>query len=129
MYQIAEGLFQAPACTVNTLPDVDVIFWCCGGSHPIPEFGKQVVIDYSFNDDPNGTDPETYANLKTLAKFVRNQRVLTVCQAGQNRSGLVSALILKARGFTTEQAISTVQAQNGALWNPGFLGQLRGLNG
>lgn len=45
------------------------------------------------------------------AAWRRGQRVLIRCQAGVNRSGLVSALVLMLAGFTAEEAIDLLRRQ------------------
>jgi hypothetical protein len=130
MKQITEGLWQSPAHLAgNALNNFDVVFWMCGGS-PIAPWGT-ILIDYAIPDDPNGLDPAVYADLVALADMFGARNVLTVCAAGENRSGLMSVLTLKARGMPTEAAIKLVQ-DNGhntskgySFWNPGFNKQVR----
>lgn len=65
--------------------------------------------------------------LRQAAEFGYNRwkagdRVLIRCQAGLNRSGLVSALILIKDGMSAEQAIKTIRSHRGpdALFNESF---------
>jgi len=133
MKQIAEGLWQTGTLHEERIPinDVDVVFWMCGQAPPAP-FGK-ILIDYPIPDDPDGLPKEVFQDLWALACALRDKNILTVCNAGENRSGLVSVLVLLARGLNVERAISIVQ-ENGprysadkehAFWNPGFVRQVR----
>ena len=56
------------------------------------------------------------------ARWKAGDRVLVRCQAGLNRSGLVSALILIKDGATPEEAIETIRTHRGedALFNNDF---------
>ena len=72
------------------------------------------------------------ATVRSLAHFVRmlrgdGRRVLVHCQAGLNRSGLVTARVLIAEGWEAEAAIGHVRAARGdaALGNPEFVAWLR----
>ena len=56
------------------------------------------------------------------ARWKAGDRVLVRCQAGLNRSGLVTALILIKDGYSAEQAISLIRENRGedALFNNNF---------
>ena len=87
------------------------------------------------DDERHPLDREVLERLWSIARFVADKRVLTVCAAGQNRSGLASALILIARhGISGDEAIVRVQGYSGraysfhdtvVLWNRDFQRQLR----
>lgn len=135
MKQIAEGLWQDGVHWFDAgppLPDVEVVIFASEYDHRMVPDGAD-GIEMPFPDDANGVSPTILEALRGLCAGVAHRRVLTVCSVGENRSGLLSALILMARGMSAEDAISTVQ-KNGparthdhALWNPGFLRQLRDL--
>ena len=59
----------------------------------------------------------------------QDHRVLVTCQAGRNRSGTVSALVLMARrGITGDAAVALVRARRPkALSNEGMCAWIRGL--
>lgn len=122
MYRIHDDLYQSPARVAKT-HDFDVVFWM-KASPPKAQFGKQIVIDFPVPDSEKGLEQDQIETLWSLVNSVKDKKILTVCQAGQNRSGLVSAMVLMARGLPVETAIGKVQAHNGALWNPGFQRQL-----
>ena len=122
-FRVSDDLWQAKARDVIEIAPFDVIFWM-KASPPKAVFGENTVIDFPIPDDDQGIPQERLMELWALTGAVKRKKVLTVCQAGQNRSGLASAMILMHRGLSAQQAIMTVQAQNGALWNEGFVRQL-----
>lgn len=126
MFEIEANLWQSPASAVDEsdVASFDVVFWLCGGLHPKPPFGKTLVIDYSIPDNSDGLSPVVFKELFALAKLFKRRRVLTVCKAGVNRSGLLSAMTLYARGHSMSKSIELVKAHNNALQNPGFVRQL-----
>lgn len=131
--QIADGLYQAAlahASLWNCVAEhVDVAVLMASAAEPMPEGVEHIY--FPINDDANGT--EHFEDVRKLAQQLAPRRVLTICHMGENRSGLLSALILVARGMSNEAAIALVQ-QNGShnspsqahsLWNPGFVRQIR----
>lgn len=132
MKQIAEGLWQSSQRDVSSVSSeqFDVVFWMCGGPISVP-FGVELV-DFAIPDDPNGCAPELFDRLRRLAAAHAHLRVLTVCSMGENRSGLMSALILVARGMEPEDAVRRVQEKGPhnspdrphSFWNPGFVKQV-----
>ncbi len=60
------------------------------------------------------------------AQWKKGDRVLIRCQAGLNRSGLVTALILIKDGYAPDHAISVIRANRGpdALFNSNFVNWL-----
>lgn len=87
---------------------------------------KVKELRYAFADgDMSDVDPEN--DLWFMVKEVHSdwksgKRVLVRCQAGMNRSGLVTALILIRDGYTPEAAIKLIRAQRceGAVTNTYF---------
>jgi hypothetical protein len=63
------------------------------------------------------------------SEWKRGKRVLTRCQAGWNRSGLVTALVLLIDGYSAEAAINLIRVKRSkhALCNPRFEAFLRGV--
>jgi len=61
------------------------------------------------------------------ADWKRGKRVLVRCQAGMNRSGLVTALILMKEGYTADEAITLIRTKRhpNALFNKSFVNWLR----
>lgn len=63
------------------------------------------------------------------SEWKRGKRVLSRCQAGWNRSGLVMALVLIIEGYSAEAAINLIRVKRSkhALCNPRFEAFLRGV--
>jgi hypothetical protein len=94
------------------------------------------VVDFDFPgveiitaplDDSDGPTPEeaaiaTAGAERVLDALSRNKRVLVSCQAGRNRSGLISALVLAGRyGLSGKAAAQIVRLRRkGALTNESF---------
>ena len=111
----------------NNRPRTDLPFdaivtmyaWARPADWNVQEF-RYGVLDASIND----------INLDRLRQAVefgydrwkQGDRVLIRCQAGLNRSGLVTALILIKDGFTAEKAIELIRESRGedALFNTHF---------
>jgi hypothetical protein len=105
---------------------VDIAVVMCGGK--LPQSITQ--IEFPIDDNANGCD--CFSAVQELAKSVSTQRVLSVCHMGENRSGLLSTLILISRGESPAQAVALVQTngphnsptQAHSFWNPGFVKQV-----
>lgn len=74
---------------------------------------------YVFWPITDGPIPEA-ATVRTLAEFVlrlmrEGHKVLVRCQAGHNRSGLVTARVLIADGWSPADAVSKVRDARGPL--------------
>lgn len=113
--------------------------------HAAPAFADAILDVYARHEYDRGTRPYRaeplldFAGLpepdllESLARWVHEQReagrtVLIHCEAGQNRSGLVTALyLIRFRGLDPEAAIELIQEKRGpnALWNGSFLRYLR----
>lgn len=139
MKKISEKLWQFSAEFDSEIPqDATVVFWLCGRAprRSLALSKDRVLVDYEIPDDPNGLDAAVFDDLVDLARMYKDCGCMTVCQMGENRSGLMSTLILIARGVETEEAIKTVQdngnmnsvqsqAKGHSFWNPGFAAQVR----
>lgn len=70
-------------------------------------------LRFGFYDAPTmlGIDMETVSGLVDAAHadWLRGRRVLVRCQAGLNRSGLVTALILMKEGYKAREAIDLLR--------------------
>ena len=131
MKQIAEKLWQGSAMLGYEMPeDIEVVFWLCGGWADLRD-EPQIWIYYTIPDNPEGLDKTTFFKLWQLVNTFAGCSILTVCAAGENRSGLVAAMTLIARGMEVEEAIKTVQVNGNSnthdhsFWNPGFVRQVR----
>lgn len=133
MKQISAHLWQSDAHSAAPPTDDAVIYWMCGNA-PAAPLGC-VMVDFPIHDSDKGVPPEVFKDLVHLAFTFAHRPVLTVCQCGENRSGLMSALTLIARGFAVDRAIEIVQL-NGPLacskgdkrrsfWNEAFVKQVK----
>ena len=69
-----------------------------------------VLVHWPIEDGP-APDPETLRGVASLiASWLRSGAVVYVhCQAGMNRSALVTARVLMEQGLTAEEAIQAVR--------------------
>ena len=134
MFRVAEGLYQTGLflwSDDSEPPEVDVVLFCAGEDVRMLPPGAESV-QFRFDDIEEGLPAERFAALLALCERLAGKRVMTVCAAGENRSGLASALILVARGMTPFEALLKVRAGGRTivsgypypLWNPGFTSQL-----
>lgn len=131
--EIAPGLYQAAFADAVAWTDaplhVDVAVIMCGGALP----SLKTQIELTIDDNANGCP--VLPLVQDVASLVAHQRVLSVCHVGENRSGLLSALILIKRGLTPQAAITIVQTrgphnsptQPHSFWNSGFVRQVAAL--
>jgi protein-tyrosine phosphatase len=112
---------------------IDVVIDLDGGLDAcIPtETNHCLYVYFPFADDdqslPNLTKLHAVATLG--ASMIRDgHRVLTHCNMGFNRSGLVAGLILTSLGIPGNAAVSRIRARRpGALYNDRFAQYLLGL--
>ncbi len=131
--KIAPGLWQS--ALAHVLPNWNSISADCHTialmatlAEPLP--GNVPLIYFPIDDNASGTD--RLDTIRELAKMLANVPVLTVCHIGENRSGLLSALILVERGYKPAEAVALVQregphnspTQAHSFWNPGFVRQV-----
>ena len=134
--EISEGLWQVSAKHwPDEVPDVDVVIYAWPLPITIdghPPLGGVHYVQVTFGDhDHAPMDDAVWDSLVALTRAHAGRRVMTVCKEGKNRSGLMSALILVARGVPVEEAIALVKANGShpgtveALSNKVFLSRLR----
>lgn len=115
----------------NEVPMVDIVI---SAYEDVPAIDVPLVLIPFGDHDHVELDPGIFAALQGFAEGVKDLCVMTVCAEGKNRSGLMSALILHARGMRIDDAIFTVKEKAskpgtvGALSNSMFIKALRSLN-
>ena len=135
MKQIAEGLWQGALRHVHEqgLPaEITAVALMATQVESVPLRPGVLFIYFPIDDNADGLDAETFKVCIALADFLKDFKVLTICHMGENRSGLLSSLILGARGVDAETAVKTVQQRGNpnkdrgySFWNPGFVRQVR----
>jgi len=123
--KILEGLFQGgtdDGATIyrgqKRLPALgdkrpfDAVVSLCAYTLPVGWLVKE--MRFAFNDGP--LEPWTIQEIEALADWVHKQwkagdRVLIRCQAGMNRSSLVTALVLIREGMSANDAIELIRNQ------------------
>lgn len=142
---VLDGLWVGGTDDYDTLGDYRA--WSGSQAFITPEMFDTVVTMYQYanpvdwlvkeyryciyDSDVNHFD---WAELFATAKFAhgewkRGKRVLIRCQAGLNRSGLVTALVLIRDGYTAEEAIALLREKRSpqALFNKQFVNFLKAL--
>lgn len=113
--------------------------WMSGSMRPEfnpTGFVRLVDMAASIPDDANGLGKEVFMQVERMSRVVadgvrRGEKTLVFCQAGENRSGLMCALVLRHFDYSTAAAIARVREKvppitqmPHVLWNPGFVREL-----
>lgn len=101
----------------------DAVYTLYAYANPVDWFVKE--YRYGFMDSyDTGFDVETIREIVVQAHtdWKKGKRVLIRCQAGLNRSGLITALVLIREGYEPKQAISVMREKRSdyVLMNPVF---------
>ena len=96
--------------TVNDVEPFDAVVSLCAHSMPFGWFVKE--MRYAFPDGPTGS--AIYEEIEQVADWAYTEwkagkRLLIRCQAGMNRSSLVTALVLMRDGMSPEDAIELIR--------------------
>ena len=100
------GLYDHP----GTVFPFDLVVTLYGDAQPAPWGVREVR--FGFPDGPLSEFAIGHAielALQAHAAWRRNQQVLIRCQAGGNRSGLVSARVLMLEGYSADEAIALLR--------------------
>jgi hypothetical protein len=121
--KILEGLYQGGTddeltvfrgnkrlATLNDVRPFDSVVTLCAHSLPMGWLVKE--FRYPFPDGP--IDPATIPEIEALAEWAYSmwksgERVLIRCQAGMNRSSLLTALVLMRDGKSVDEAIALIK--------------------
>jgi hypothetical protein len=142
IYEIAENVWQGAHGPLMADPNRDALLARFNVVLPVGEGGDVLSLIGSrfgfhacFPDDPAGVSDHTWDYFYHLTHDViaRDAVALTLCAMGENRSGLVAAMLLHARtgkngGEIIDLIRSKVRPRSGqpyALWNPGFVRQVK----
>ena len=98
--------------TVGDPRPFDSVVSLCAYTLPVGWLVKE--MRFAFPDGP--LEPWTIPEIEALADWIHKQwkagdRVLIRCQAGLNRSSLVTALVLMKEGMSADEAIALIRKQ------------------
>jgi len=98
--------------TLNDPRPFDVVVSLCAHSLPVGWLVKE--MRYAFPD--GSLEPEIYQEVERIAEWAYTEwkdgkRVLIRCQAGMNRSSLVTALVLMRDGVSAIDAVALIRKQ------------------
>ena len=134
--EIAPGLWQGGTDSTDTVrtqrfgsgafitpEDFDVVVTMYSSAQPVDWWVKEIRFGI-YDGDMTDFDIEDLRDIVLVAhsNWKRGKRVLVRCQAGLNRSGIVTALVLIREGYSAEEAIQLVKDNRGsaALTNEHF---------
>lgn len=134
--EITPGLWQGGTDSADTIyerrygigsfiteEDFDLVVTMYSSAQPVPSWVKEIRFGI-YDGDMSDFDIEDLRDLVYVAhsNWKRGKRVLVRCQAGLNRSGIVTALVLIRDGLSAEEAIELVKQNRGsaALTNEHF---------
>ncbi len=109
-----------PVITSHHFQTVITLF---SDAQPVDHYVKEIRLGF-FDHDQVDVDLDDLAHAVHVghSDWVRGRRVLVRCQAGWNRSGLVTALIMMRHGHNPDSAIELIRSQRSrfALGNETF---------
>ena len=97
----------APMITRDNFDTVITLYAHAG---PVDWYVKEVRLGFYDHDEVDLDEHDLAHAVRTAYRdWVRGKRVLIRCQAGWNRSGLITALVLIHFGYTPEDAIALIR--------------------
>lgn len=115
--------------TMNDPKPFDAVVSLCAYTQPVGWLTKE--FRYGFADGP--VEPEVYQECERIADWAHSEwklgsKVLIRCQAGLNRSGLITSLVLLREGMDLAQILELIRSKRGefALSNKYFVEYLKG---
>jgi protein-tyrosine phosphatase len=115
--------FSKPLHSWNTPEKWDSVFTAYVFAHPMRSGVSE--LRYGFPD--SNLDEKTVKELLSISEWLysewkQGKRCLSRCQAGLNRSSIVTALVLMRDGWSAEDAIELIREKRpGALFNQSFV--------
>lgn len=100
--------FEKPMITKK---DFDTVVTAYAWANPVDWFVKEIRFCFYDSTVEGNFDPKELMPIVESAHYdwKNGKRVLIRCQAGLNRSGLITALILMRDGYTAEEAIQLLR--------------------
>ncbi len=126
--EIAPGLWQGGTDSNDTLrtrrfsdgafisqSEFDLVVTMYSAAQPVESWVKEVRFGI-YDSDMTDFDIEDLRDIVLVAhsNWKRGKRVLVRCQAGLNRSGIVTALVLIREGYSAQEAIDLVKEKRGS---------------
>ena len=115
--------------TMNDPKPFDAVVSLCAYTQPVGWLTKE--FRYGFADGP--VEPEVYQECERISDWAHSEwklgsKVLIRCQAGLNRSGLITSLVLLREGMDLAQILELIRSKRGefALSNKYFVEYLKG---
>lgn len=131
--EVTPGLWQGSKLQPGIYPFDLIVLTAAEWQLPGETFGGTTVLRVPLHDVYTKTVvaeqlPRAIAAAQEVFRARRaGKRVLVICAAGWNRSGLVNALALRIAGLSADQAIGLIKRARGvyALGNEAFQKQIR----
>ena len=134
VYEIEEWLWQGSHAAIVERANRDPVFVDWLRNITVWVLCHECAIPWAVHTpiDDNAMGCDQLDMVRSVAKRLSRERVLTVCSMGENRSGLASACLLNLRsGRGGPDAVAYIRdkvrprtGQPHVLWNPGFVKQV-----
>lgn len=93
-----------------TPADFDTVVTLYASAQPVDWYVKEVRVGFFDHSEVDLDEHDLAHAVRTAYRdWSRGKRVLIRCQAGWNRSGLITALVLLLAGYTPEDAIALIR--------------------
>lgn len=108
---------------VITIAEFDSVYTAYAFANPVDWYVRELRFGFMDSDDTDfDLDELRYIVESAYRDWKNGKRVLIRCQAGLNRSSLITALVLIKDGYTALEAIELIRTKRSehALFNPAF---------
>ena len=137
--EIASGLWMGGTAPHDEYPEIrqwpaitresfDTVVTAYSFASPVDSYVKEIRLGFhDYYDLDVDLADLGWAVVTAHADWRAGRRVLIRCQAGRNRSGLITALVLMRDGMAADEAISAIRLERSryALANPTYVDWLR----
>lgn len=112
---IDEELSSGPQAAGITPDQFDTVITLYRGALPVDYYVKELRLGF-YDHEHIDVDPIDLGHVVVAGHgdWMRGKRVLVRCQAGWNRSGLVTALVLIRAGYDPAEAIELIREKRSA---------------